>query len=124
VAIWFLFTLETRLKRRRALDLISELRSIAHVIDMHQLNKDPDRVSPEYEYTASSPKPALTSAQLSRYLDYCSEMLSIVGKLAALCVQDFDDPVTLAAVDELENLCSGLSRKVWQKIMILDRVPD
>lgn len=122
VAIWFVFTMETRMKRRRALDLIAELRSLAHVIDMHQLNKDPDRVDPEYELTPSSPKPALTAAQLTRYLDYCSEMLSILGKLAALCVQDFDDPVTLAAVDELENLCSGLSRKVWQKIMILDRV--
>jgi hypothetical protein len=37
-------------------------------------------------------------------------------------VQNFDDSVTLAAVNEIENLTAGLSRKIWQKIMILDRV--
>jgi hypothetical protein len=27
-----------------------------------------------------------------------------------------------ATLDEIENLASGLSGKIWQKIMILDRV--
>ena len=31
----------------------------------------------------------------------------------------FDDAVALAAVNEIENLTTGLSRKIWQKIMIL-----
>lgn len=55
-----------------------------------------------------------------RYLDYCSEMLSLIGKLAAFYVQKFDDPVALAAVNEVEELTSGLSRKIWQKIMIVN----
>lgn len=121
VAIWFTFTIETRRKRSRALKLITQLRSLAHVIDMHQLNKDPGRDSPGYQPTASSPKSGLPPELLARYLDYCSEMLSILGKLAALCIQKFNDPVTLAAVNELEDLSSGLSRKIWQKIMILPR---
>jgi hypothetical protein len=58
-------------------------------------------------------------SSLSRYLDYCSEMLSITGKIAALYIQDFDDDVALAAVNEVENLTTGLSRKVWQKLMIV-----
>ena len=44
VAVFFLTTIETRIKRRRALRAIHELRSIAHVIDMHQLTKDPEWV--------------------------------------------------------------------------------
>ncbi|HUE38002.1 MAG TPA: hypothetical protein VMR29_00760, partial [Candidatus Binatia bacterium] len=56
-----------------------------------------------------------------RYLDYCSEMLSIVSKIAALYVQDLRDTLTLSAVDEVESLTAGLSRKVWQKIAIIDR---
>lgn len=36
-AIWFLLNLETRIKRSQALNALHELRSIAHVIDMHQL---------------------------------------------------------------------------------------
>jgi hypothetical protein len=123
IAVWFAFSLETRVKRKAALRLIGQLRALAHVIDMHQLTKDPDRVSEQPpEPTASSPKATLTRPLLVRYLDYCSELLSILAKLAALCAQRFEDPVTLAAVNDLEVLTSGLSRKVWQKIMIIDRV--
>jgi hypothetical protein len=118
-AILFLVTVETRIKRRRALKAIHELRALAHVIDMHQLTKDPERLLARAT-TASSPKQNLSPFELGRYLDYCSEMLSLIGKLAALYVQKFDDPVALAAVNEVEDLTAGLSRKIWQKIMIIN----
>jgi hypothetical protein len=123
IAIWFLATLETRRKRRRAVKAMHGLRAMAHIIDLHQLTKDPERVmSPEAgPDTASSPARRLTVFELSRYLDYCSEMLSLLSKSAALYVQDFADPVTISAVNEVENLTTDLSRKIWQKIMILDR---
>lgn len=118
--IFFLFSLETRVKRHRALKAIHELRSIAHVIDMHQLTKDPERVvSSAYKSTSLSPKATLDQFQLRRYLDYCSEMLSLTGKMAALYVQNFDDGIALSAVNEVESLTTGLSSKIWQKIMIL-----
>lgn len=119
-AILFLFTAETRIKRRRALKAIHELRALAHVIDMHQLTKDPGRLMGRGMETPSSPKQNLSSPELIRYLDYCSEMLSLIGKLAALYVQKFDDPVALAAVNEVEDLTTSLSRKIWQKIMIIN----
>ena len=37
----FAVTIEQRLKRRRALSALHELRVILHVIDLHQLTKDP-----------------------------------------------------------------------------------
>jgi hypothetical protein len=117
-AALFLATVEVRMKRKRALKAIHELRALAHVIDMHQLTKDPERL--RAQDTASSPKRTLRGPELLRYLDYCSEMLSLIGKLAALYVQKFDDPVALAAVNEVEDLTTGLSRKIWQKIMILN----
>lgn len=40
----FVVTSETRMKRKRALKAVHELRAIAHIIDMHQLVKDPDRL--------------------------------------------------------------------------------
>jgi hypothetical protein len=122
-AALFLATVEVRIKRRRALKAIHELRALAHVIDMHQLTKDPERLLANVKQTASSPKRTLRASELTRYLDYCSEMLSLIGKLAALYVQKFDDPVALAAVNEVEDLTTGLSRKIWQKIMILNASP-
>ena len=64
VAILFLANVETRMKRRRALAALHELRSIAHIVDMH--------------------------------------------------------PVLLDAVNDVETLTTGLSRKIGQKVMIID----
>lgn len=117
-AILFFFTFEVRIKRTRALKLIHELRSLAHIVDMHQLTKDPETIEGLGPLTASSPKRSMTRFELSRYLDYCSEMSSLIGKIAALYVQKYDDPVVLGAVDQIEDLTNSLSRKAWQKIMI------
>lgn len=117
--IFFLVTLETRIKRSRALKALNELRAIAHVIDMHQLTKDPEYILQQGFDTPSSPVRTMTDYELSRYLDYCSEMLSLTGKLAVLYVQNFDDAIVLNAVNEIESLTTDLSRKVWQKLMIL-----
>jgi hypothetical protein len=119
--VFFLGTLENRLKRRKALAALHQLRSVAHVVDMHQLMKDPERLASSLPHTPSSPARRLTASQLGRYLDYCSELLSVISKIAALHVQHFNDPVTLAAVNDIETLTSGLSGKVWQKITMLER---
>lgn len=119
--VFFLITLENRLKRRKALTTLHQLRSVAHVIDMHQLTKDPERLGSPEPNTASSPVRTLAAPALGRYLDYCSELLSLVSKIAALHVQHFNDPVTLTTVTEIETLTTGLSGKIWQKITLLDR---
>ncbi len=119
IAVFFLITLERRVKRRRALAAMHELRVVAHIVDMHQLTKDPDRVIHGGKETASSPKRTMTEFELSRYFDYSSEMLSLTGKIAAIYVQNFDDDAVLAAANEIETLTTGLSRKIWQKITML-----
>ncbi|MEZ6129746.1 MAG: hypothetical protein R3C59_13770 [Planctomycetaceae bacterium] len=120
-ALLFLFSLEVRVKRTRALRMLHDLRAMAHVIDMHQLTKDPSSILQQGGTTTrSSPKRMLTPFQLTRYLDYCSEMLSLIGKLAALYAQSLPDAVVVAAVNDIETLTNGLSRKIWQKIVILN----
>jgi hypothetical protein len=117
--IVFLATLENRRKRRRVVKATNRLRCLAHIIDAHQLTKDPDRNMQAALPTKSSPKMKLNDYELGRYLDYCSEMLALVGKLGFLYVQNYDDPVANEAVNDLEDLTTGMSRKIWQKIMIL-----
>lgn len=120
-SILFLVTVETRIKRARALKAVNELGSLVQVIDMHQLTKDPERVLGTWTSTDHSPKQTMNAFELIRYLDYCSEMLSLCAKVAALYGQSFPDDVVLASVNDLETLSTGLSRKIWQKIMILHR---
>ncbi len=118
-AVWFLLNLESIWRRDAVLADLHELRSIAHVVDMHQLTKDPTRYRRTIADTASSPTQDLSPDELERYLDYCSEMLALTGKLAALYMEDVRDPVIIQTVDEIETLTTNLSRKIWQKIMVL-----
>jgi len=122
VAVLFLATAEGRIKRHRTLKALRELRSIAHVVDMHQLTKDPKNLLVNSEDDPEEGLEAMGQADLAHYLDYCSEVLSLTSKLAALHLEGVDDQVVMAAVNEIEELAAGLSRKIWQKIMILDRV--
>lgn len=124
IAIFFLLSVETRAKRRRALEALHELRSVVHIVDMHQLTKDPDQLRSHQGDTVSSPKRALSQGELGRYLDYCSELLSLASKVAALYIERLNDPVVLAAVNEIENLAGGLSNKIWQKITLLGERSD
>ncbi len=116
IAIFFLWSFPERLERSRLLGLLHQLRSTAHVIDMHQLTKDPEQLKPSFVPTSKSTRLDMTRDQVERYLDYCSEMLSLVGKTAALCAEESRDSVILETVSTIENLTVGLSRKIWQKI--------
>ena len=86
---------------------------------MHQLTKDPSAIVSVGGKTASSPARALSRFEVTRYLDYCSEMLSLTSKVAVLYAQVFPDPVVTEAVSDIERITAGLSQKIWQKIMIL-----
>jgi len=113
---FFLMAFESRRKRKRVLTAINRLRCIAHLIDAHQLSKDPP-------YMAEKTEPTMSEESLMYYLDYCSEMLSMTSKIAFVYVQDFDDSAANEAASDLEQLTTGLSQKIWQKIVMLRRRP-
>ena len=119
IGLLALIRTEERIKRKRVFHQLHGLRSLIHVIDMHQLTKDPAALSANFKPTQHSPQRMTDAEDLSRYLDYCSEMLSITGKLAALFAQAVDDEVVIEAVNDVEELGSNLSRKIWQKITLI-----
>lgn len=119
IAVYFLWSFPERLQRGRTLALLHQLRSTAHIIDMHQLTKDPEQLRPSFTPTSVSQPLELTRDEMERYLDYCSELLSLVGKTAALCAEESRDAVVLDTVNSIEELTTGMSRKIWQKISTL-----
>jgi hypothetical protein len=122
-AIIFFVTYEKRLKNREIMRGLFDLRSIAHVIDMHQLTKYPTseiRLAP----TTASMEQELSDPQLARYLDYCIEMLALLGKLAALYAGETQGQEVTSAIGDVEDLTSDLGRRIWQKIQIIDEMKD
>lgn len=118
-AIYFLTSIELRVKRRRAIKALNKLRVLAHVIDMHQLTKDPHYIKVQRN-TKNSPERKMSKFELERYLNYCAEATSLIGKVAALYSDSFPDVVVVNAVKDIESLSGGLSSKIWQKLMVLD----
>lgn len=116
----FLITRETQIKRRRALSAIHELRAMAHLIDMYQLTKAPDQIGqrsgPRVGDKLMKPK------DMDHYLNFCIELLAVISKIGHLYVQGFPDKVAVEAVDRFEELAASLSNKIWQKLMIIDRI--
>ena len=122
IGMYFLWQLPDRVQRTHDLHALHRLRSLAHVIDMHQLTKDPDRLRADFQPTEKSLELGMTPAELANYLDYCSELLSLVSKTAALFAENTTDQTVLATVEGLESLTTGMSRKIWQKIALLPHI--
>ena len=106
----FLVTLEIRLKRSKALTAIHDLRSLAHIIDMHQLAKDPIieryRVDPGNDFRE----------KLAAYLHTCTALLNLVSKVGQVYIDHFPDSVATTAVNDFEAVCNGMANKIWAKI--------
>lgn len=113
-AFYFLYKFEDFIKQKKILTALQELRTIAHVIDLHQLTKDPTHILAEK--TKHSPKREFTKAEVNRYLIYCSEMLSLTSKVAATYAFNNKDEMILNTIHDIEVLSATLASKIWQKI--------
>ena len=76
---------------------------------MHQLTKDPSALGGPR--TSASPERDMTRYELVRYLGYCSEMLSLASKAAAVYAEKVPDPSVVDAVGDIERLSTNLARR-------------
>jgi hypothetical protein len=123
-AVLFLVQTENRLKRNRTFESLNELRALAHVIDMHQLCKDPgtSRIKVEESpRTNPHPKAIKNENDMWFYLSLCTDLLAVTGKLAACFARCQNDRIVLDSIHEIEMLTTALSRKIWQKMSLLER---
>lgn len=111
-AVLFVITLETRFKRWKALKAIHELQSVVHIIDMHQLGKDPS-----IEKFRDDPEDR--ERKIDQYLHCCTAMISIVSKIGQLYIDHFYDASATTAVNEFEAVATGTTQKIWSKILHL-----
>ncbi len=115
LGLWFVIY-RTLVERRRAkmMRMIHRFRSIVHLLDLVQLTKsiEPDREDP------------LSIEQRVRYLDLCSQSTSLAAKGAALLIARYSDARVVAAVNEIETVCSGISQKIWNKIQVLQTISE
>jgi hypothetical protein len=114
-ALWFLITLEARLKRKRALGSIEELREFIHVIDLTQLYYTPELYNPDdansqnawgFDYT---------------YLLFCTQMIGVISNLAALYTRGAAGDSVLRAASDVEMLATAVNSKLLSKVETVGR---
>jgi hypothetical protein len=108
-ALWFLITLEARIKRKKALGSIEELREFIHVIDVTQLYYTPDLYAP---HSADSRSPLDLD---HTYLLFCTQMLGVISNLAPLYTRNAAGDSILRAAAEVEILANAISAKLLSK---------
>ena len=109
-ALWFLVTLEARIKRRQALGAIVELREFIHVIDLTQLYYTPELLSTEV--ASSSPQARLDHT----YLLFCTQMIGVISNLAALYSRGGAGDSILRATSEVDMLANVVTSKLLSKV--------
>ncbi len=108
-ALWSFLTLEARIKRRKALGSIEQLRDFIHVIDITQLYYTPDLYYP-------NPANSLSSLNIDyTYLLFCTEMLTLISNLAPLYSRGAAGDSILRAVADVEMLANAISAKLLSK---------
>ena len=124
IAVFFLYSFPERVQRGRLLNLLHQLRSTAHIIDMHQLTKDPEQlqavVRPDRGQQAARAEPRRDGA-LPRLLlrapgpgrqDRRTVRRGVAGRRRPRHGQHRRDADV------------GISRKIWQKISNLPSSAD
>ena len=119
--VLFLISMESRTKRNRTLKALNQLRALAHVVDMHQLSKEPGaQVDPRAPRLPGRRPPVIRNqGDLWHYLTFCGDLLAVLGKLAACFAEAVTDRSVLDSINEIEMLCTALSRKIWHKMSIV-----
>jgi hypothetical protein len=109
-ALWFLITIEARIKRKKALDFLEELREFIHVIDVTQLYYTPDLYKTDTSYSHSSLNLDYT------YLLFCTQMLGVISNLAPLYTRGAAGDSILRAVSEVEMLANDITAMLHTKV--------
>lgn len=104
-AMWFCATIELRIKRKRALAFIEELREFIHVIDVTQLYFTPDL------YRSRTPAGPTLPTLDETYLLYCTQMLAVLGNLAPLYTRGAPEDSVLRAAADVETLAIAVTTK-------------
>ncbi len=61
----------------------------------------------------------MDAEELHHYFDYCSELVSLIAKTAALCAERTRTRSCSSTVSKIETLTRQMSQKIWQKISLV-----
>jgi hypothetical protein len=108
-ALWFLITIEFRVKRRKTLDFLEELLEFIQVIDVTHLYYSPEL----YGETRSSSRSSLQFDHT--YLLFCTEMLALIRNLAPLYARGNVSDSIWRAVSEVVMLANAIEDRLFSK---------
>jgi hypothetical protein len=120
-ALWFLVTIEARVKRKQALEHIGELLEFIQLIDVTQLYYTPEL------YKSNLPPDSAQSRFDHTYLLFCNEMLGVIGNLAPLYTRGNMDDAVWRATSDVVTLVNAIEGRLFAKseaVRLANGTPD
>jgi hypothetical protein len=117
-ALWFLATLEVRIKRKKALGFIEELREFVHVVDITQLHHTPEFYALAKGTGGDTGRVALDES----YLFHSTQMLGVISNLAQLYTRGATGDSVLRAASEVQMLALATASKHLAKAEAVGRM--
>jgi hypothetical protein len=108
-ALWFLITMEARVKRRQSLAHIGELLEFIQLIDVTQLYYTPELYKSNFSPDSAQSKFDHT------YLLFCNEMLGLIGNLAPLYNRGNMDDAVWRATSDVVMLANAIEGRLFAK---------
>lgn len=90
-----------------------------HVINAYQHTKDPVATAENQSPGNPKEKPKYSPTQVSDYLAYCSDLLTVVASMAGIYFQNVSETRVMQMCFQVQNLCALLSVKFWTKSGII-----
>lgn len=107
--MWLLITLEARIRSKKVLESIQELREFIHVIDVTQLYHTPKM------YHENGASPDIPQSFDHNYLIFCGQMLAVISNLAALYTRGEGNESVLRAASDVQMLAIAKTEKLYSK---------
>ena len=111
--LWFLFNLDERAWRKKALSGISCIREFIHAVDVTQMYFTPDL------YTKDSGLSPGGQRLDARYTFLCGRMIGILSNLVALYTSDETDESIWRAVSGVELLANAVATRLTNKTQVI-----
>lgn len=113
-----------RWRRSKFLKATNELQEFVQVINLHQLDKDPDQLTKDYNPTAPqrADNRPLNAFEMGRYLDYCIELIELTGMLAAYYSSFTSDSDVRKEIAEHQGVIQRMVTNLQLKIQMLHQL--
>jgi hypothetical protein len=119
IVVLFIWSIETRIRRKALLTEIEYLQNFLHLINVGQLDKEPVRLDKGFKKEKNSPDISLDYFSMERYLSHSQKLAHYAAEVGRVYANTLVDAEVDNAAEELRRFAFDIARTCLEKMNIL-----